>query len=218
MSAGADFATLAGRADARLDQLALSIAAEFRAVDADAALAELDDLGRMLGAERADSPREEIDACRRVLADREGFLGEADDYDAPENSMLDLVLARRSGLPILLSVVYAEVARRAGMDVQGVGLPGHFVVAHFGAVPPLLFDPFNGGRDVEHAPDPSVVRPWRAHETALRMLNNLVGSYRRRGDLTLAIRAARLRLALPVGPALRADLEVDLRRLEATLN
>ena len=46
--------------------------------------------------------------------------------------MLDLVLARRTGLPILLSVVYVEAARRAGIRLSGVGLPGHFVVGHFG--------------------------------------------------------------------------------------
>ena len=59
--------------------------------------------------------------------------------------MLDLVLTRRRGLPILLSVVYVEVARRAGIQIAGVGLPGHFVVGHFGTDPPVLLDPFAGG-------------------------------------------------------------------------
>ena len=66
-------------------------------------------------------------------------------YDHPDNSMLDLVLTRRRGLPILLSVVYVEVARRAGIELAGVGLPGHFVVGHFGAEPAALLDPFAGG-------------------------------------------------------------------------
>ena len=52
-------------------------------------------------------------------------------------------------LPILLSVVYAEVARRAGVRISGVGLPGHFVVGHFGTLPPLLLDPFNSGTSID---------------------------------------------------------------------
>ena len=62
------------------------------------------------------------------------------------------------------------------------------------------------------------VRPWGAHETALRMLNNLVGSYERRGDLKRAIRAAELRLLLPAAPALRSELELGLKGIRARLN
>ena len=62
--------------------------------------------------------------------------------------MLDVVLTKHTGLPILLSVVYIEVARRADIPIGGVGLPGHFVVAHFGAHPPLLLDPFERGAPI----------------------------------------------------------------------
>lgn len=212
------FETIAARPEARLDHLALALAAEFRPVDADAALAELDDLGRMLGVERAGSAAEEAAACRRVLGDREGFAGDHENYDSPDNSMLDLVLARRTGLPILLSAVYVEVARRAGIDVRGIGLPGHFAVGHFGVSPPIVLDPFNRGRELAVDDAGDALRAWGAHETALRMLNNLVGSYRRRGDVANAIRAARLRLVLPLGPDLARALELEARRLEATLN
>ena len=86
--------------------------------------------------------------------------------------MLDLVLARRRGLPILLSVVYIEVARRAGIELAGVGLPGHFVVGHFGTYPRLLLDPFAGGVQVKTDVAPDQVRPWRADEVAMRMLTS----------------------------------------------
>ena len=132
--------------------------------------------------------------------------------------MLDLVLARRTGLPILLSVVYVEAARRAGIPLAGVGLPGHFVVGHFGEDPPVLLDPFSRGRIVTAEVRSSDVRPWKPHETALRMLNNLVGSFRARGDLGSAIRAAELRLALPVDDAGREVLTAELRGLQARLN
>ena len=132
--------------------------------------------------------------------------------------MLDRVLERRRGLPILLSVVYVEVARRAGVPLAGVGLPGHYVVGHFGAPEPLLLDPFGGGVRITPDAPASLVRPWTPHETAMRMLNNLVPSYRRRGDLAGAIRAAELRLALPAAEALRDTLATELRTLQARLN
>ena len=132
--------------------------------------------------------------------------------------MLDLVLARRVGLPILLSAVYVEVAQRAGVALAGVGLPGHFVVGHFGSDPPLLLDPYGGGERIRPEVDPVYVRPWGAHETALRMLNNLVGSYERRGDLARAIRAAELRVLLPLSSSSRVEFELALKRVRARLN
>jgi regulator of sirC expression with transglutaminase-like and TPR domain len=131
--------------------------------------------------------------------------------------MLDRVLDRRSGQPITLSIVWIAVARRAGFALEGVGLPGHYVVGHFGADPPLLIDPFGGGVLVEGEPQASLVRPWTPRETVLRMLNNLVRSYVERGDLTRALHAAGLRIALAHGPE-REEYAAELTRLEARLN
>ena len=156
-----------------------------------------------------------------MLGERHGFLGDRDRYDHPENSMLDRVLARRRGLPILLSVVYIETARRAGIPLAGVGLPGHYLVGHFGADPPLLLDPFSGGlpaRGLATDVAPDALRPWSNHETALRILNNLVATYTARADFPHAIRAAELRLALPVAAPARAALGAELRSLRANLN
>jgi regulator of sirC expression with transglutaminase-like and TPR domain len=212
------FEELAARADPPLDALSLALAAEFRAVDAPAALAALDELGAEVRARpgAAGGPAEQARACAAVLGVLHGFAGDREDYDHPDNSMLDAVLRRRRGLPILLSVLYAEVARRAGIALAGVGLPGHYVVGHFGTDPPVLLDPFNGGIVIEAEGD--AVRPWSAHETALRMLNNLVGSYERRGDLARSLRAAEMRLLLPVEPALRDALRTELRAMQARLN
>jgi len=212
------FAELAAEPDPRLDLLALALAAEFRDVDARQALAKLDVLGAELAEAGATTPEEETRACSALLGEKHGFTGDRERYDHPENSMLDVVLSRRRGLPILLSVVYVEAARRAGIALAGVGLPGHFVVGHFGAAPPLLLDPFAGGVPLVPAvPDP-LVRPWGAAEIAMRMLTNLVAAYGRRGDLALAIRAAELRLALPAEPGLRATLEAEARALRSRLN
>lgn len=171
-----------------------------------------------LAASGAASPAEEADACRLVLGEQEGFTGDREEYDDPANSMLDLVLERRTGLPIALAVVYVEVARRAGIALAGVGLPGHFVVAHVGASPPIVLDPFGDGRVVTEEVKAAHVRPWSSHEIGLRMLTNLVRSYVVRGDLGRAIRAAELRLALPVDDAGRESLVGELRGLRARLN
>jgi regulator of sirC expression with transglutaminase-like and TPR domain len=215
------FAALARRPDARLDELALAMAAEFGAVDAAAALETLDALGAELAeivAATDRTPAAEARACAELLGARHGYAGDREHYDDPDNSMLDRVLRRRRGLPILLSVVYVEVARRAGVALAGVGLPGHFVAGHFGAAPPLLLDPFSGGAPVagEHAGP--YVRPWSPHEIAMRMLNNLVGSYQRRGDVGAAIRAGELRVALPAEEALADALRTELRTMQARLN
>jgi regulator of sirC expression with transglutaminase-like and TPR domain len=221
VSALPSFADLAVAPEAPMDLLALALAQEFRDVDAGGALGELDALGAELlssAAETGGDPVEVARACGQLLGDRHGFDGDRENYDDPANSMLDSVLATRRGLPILLSVVYIEVARRADIPIGGVGLPGHFVVAHFGADPPVLLDPFERGRIFSADVGEDIVRPWRPHEIAMRMLNNLVGSYNRRANLTAALRAAAMRLSLPADEAMKATLQAELRALQARLN
>ena len=221
MPAMPSFAQLAASPEPPLDALALALASEFRQVDHVAAMEALDTLGAELAAGLAltdGTPPAQARACADLLGTVHGFAGDTQDYDHPDNSMLDLVLGRRRGLPILLSVVYVEVGRRAGVPLAGVGLPGHFVVGHFGGAPPILLDPFAGGAAVEDVPAPGLVRPWRPAEIAMRMLNNLFSAFQRRSDLSNAIRAARMRLALPAEQSLRDTLRADLISVEARLN
>jgi regulator of sirC expression with transglutaminase-like and TPR domain len=215
------FAEVAVDPDATLDVLALALAAEFRDVDAADAMARLDVLGAELAraAEQAHrTPAAQALVCGQIIGAAHGFVGDREHYDDPDNSMLDLVLMRRRGLPILLSVVYVEAARRASIAIAGVGLPGHFVVGHFGADPPVLLDPFAGGRRVETDAPRHLVRPWRADEIVMRMLNNLVAAYDRRGDIGAAIHAAGLRLALPARASQRDVLQAELHAIRARLN
>jgi regulator of sirC expression with transglutaminase-like and TPR domain len=215
------FAEVAVDAAATLDVLVLALAAEFRDVDAADALARLDILGvevaRAAG-QTSRTPQAQALACGQVIGAAHGFVGDREHYDDPANSMLDLVLTRRRGLPILLSVVYVEAARRAAIPIAGVGLPGHFVVGHFGTDPPVLLDPFAGGARVETDAPRDFVRPWRADEIAMRMLNNLVAAYDRRGNIGAAIHAARLRLALPARASQRDVLQAELQAIQARLN
>ncbi len=217
------FAEVAINPDATLDVVALALAAEFRATDADGAIATLDALGAEVAraaAQTPGTPEALAIACAQTLGVAHGFVGDREQYDDPRNSMLDVVLSRRRGLPILLSIVYIEAARRAGIVLDGVGLSGHFVVGHFGTEPPVLLDPFAGGAPVASrlVGDHTRPRPWHAHEIAMRMLNNLVAAYNRRGDLGAAIHAATLRLALPADAAHREQLQGELRAMQARLN
>ncbi|MGE5413201.1 MAG: DUF2203 family protein [Syntrophomonadaceae bacterium] len=85
-----------------------------------------------------------LEALRSVLFDEEEFGGDRETYDDPSNSSVARVLARRRGMPITLSIVTIEVGRRAGLALEGIGLPGHFVVGG----PELggrYLDPFDGG-------------------------------------------------------------------------
>jgi regulator of sirC expression with transglutaminase-like and TPR domain len=216
----ASFDDLASDPNPPLDAFALALAAELGEVAWREAGERLDRLGREVLdclSDRPRAPHREAAACRVVLGERHGFLGNTSDYGDPRNSMLDRVLARGTGLPITLSILWIAVARRAGFVLDGVGLPGHYVVGHFGADPPLLLDPFRGGVVLELEPDPAFVRPWTPHETVLRMLNNLVRSYVERGDLTRALHAANMRLPLSDGPE-REEYAAELTRLEARLN
>jgi regulator of sirC expression with transglutaminase-like and TPR domain len=204
-----------------MDVLALSMAAEFREVNAGASLGILDVLGEDLAHAVAGTRQRPLAvslACGQLLGRDHGFVGDRERYHHPDNSMLDIVLSRRRGLPILLSVVYIEVARRADIALAGVGLPGHFVVGHFGSSPPVLLDPFNAGAHIDAPVPESTLRPWHPHEIAIRMLNNLVVAYERRGDLGRAIRAAQLRLMLPTSDSLRNIMSAELRALQSRLN
>ncbi|MGZ6557848.1 MAG: hypothetical protein ACXVEY_13525, partial [Actinomycetota bacterium] len=84
--------------------------------------------------------------------------------------------------------------------------------------PPVLLDPFAGGVQVKTDVAQDHVRPWHAHEVVMRMLNNLVMAYHRRGDLGTAIHAATLRLVLSADASHRDILQGELRAMQARLN
>jgi regulator of sirC expression with transglutaminase-like and TPR domain len=129
----------------------LQIAAEeHEDMDALAQIARVETIGQEAAARVAplDNPFARLDALRVFLFDDLGFKGNVDQYDDPRNSYLDDVLERKLGIPLTLSILVIEIARRAGMPAEGVGLPGHFIVRveEFGRS--LLIDPFHGGHIV----------------------------------------------------------------------
>ena len=104
-----------------LDQTLLSVAAHDHDLDDTVWLGRLDELS-------ADVKEPTLEALRTHLFDVEGFTGDTEDYHAPENSFLDSVIDRRLGMPITLAAVTIEVGRRAGVLLDGIGMPGHFLV------------------------------------------------------------------------------------------
>jgi len=106
-----------------------------------------------------------IARINHVLFDREKFRGNREQYHDPDNSFLNRVFDRKTGIPITLSLIYIEVAGRLGLDVRGIGLPGHFIAALYHSGGMIYIDPFNRGeiRSVEDCLE--IVRTY-AGETA----------------------------------------------------
>lgn len=145
-----EFEAMVRRPDAEIDLAAayLMVAEdEYPLLDIASYLRRLDRMGEevrdLVGAER--HPSTVAVALVRYLFRDLGFEGAADEYFDPRASYLNEVMDRRKGIPISLSIVYMEVARRAGFQVDGVGLPGHFIVKHPQPGGDLFVDPFNRG-------------------------------------------------------------------------
>jgi regulator of sirC expression with transglutaminase-like and TPR domain len=134
---------------------ALAIArVEYPALDPEPYLQRIERMGEMavgrlqrgVDARRRDKALQ-ISTLNAYLYEELGFSGNRDHYDDPRNSFLNEVLDRRTGIPISLAVIYLEVARRAGVRIEGVNFPGHFLVrlpASAGS-DDLIVDPFHGG-------------------------------------------------------------------------
>jgi len=200
------------RPDRELDlaEAALLVAAEeYPQLDVRSYLVRLDEMGVALRARLEEEPRPEraIMALNRYLFQEQGFHGNVDNYYDARNSYLNEVIDRRTGIPITLSTVFMEVARRAGIEVEGVGLPGHFVVRVLLPSRPILVDPFHAGtllteKDCQERLDrifngkvklePKMLRPCRRRDMLERILRNLKAIYLRDQDKDRALRVVDL--------------------------
>ena len=159
------FTSAALSPDPDLAVAALMIARiEYPALDAGPYLEQLDSIGTEARRRVADAPATAADAPPDVDPDRYAqvmalngylfgemrFVGNEMHYEDPRNSFLNQVLERRTGIPITLALIYMEVARRAGLPVEGVNFPGHFLLrcpARRGLpdAEDLIIDAFHGG-------------------------------------------------------------------------
>jgi regulator of sirC expression with transglutaminase-like and TPR domain len=142
---------------------------------------------------RSDDSLETLAIINEVLFGDEGFRGNVSDYYDPKNSFFNDVLDRKLGIPITLSVLYIEVARRAGVPVFGVGMPGHFLLKFYEIDGRELFlDAYNSGRLLSPEDcqeklteiyngqiplDAKFLTPVGKRQILTRMLNNLRSIY-----------------------------------------
>jgi len=219
-----EFSRLAASPDRDLATPALMIARlECAELDPAPYLQQLDAMGsaareRLLASgclQDARTSETAVDVLNAYLFDEEGFTGNRERYDDPSNSFLNEVLERRTGIPITLALVYMEVARRAGIQIEGVNFPGHFLMrypplSHDGALD-LILDPFHrGARLSEHdcrrllerhvgeeaAFDPALLAPATKPQMLTRMLLNLKRVYVRLHSFPQARNVTELLLAV----------------------
>lgn len=190
--------------DIPLDRALLAIAMEeYPKINERHYLGALDDLAdRAL--ERAESTGRHQHAIVQTLFSEAKFRGNGENYYDPKNSLLNVVIDRRVGIPITLSIVYIEVARRTGSRAMGIGFPGHFLVQHEVDGHKLLIDPFDRGSvldigDCERilhglSSAPQELEPWMLAPSSpraivARVLTNLKNAYLLERDFIGAVKA-----------------------------
>jgi regulator of sirC expression with transglutaminase-like and TPR domain len=214
------FAAAVNRSDGTVDLAtsALLIARlEYPALEPKPYLRRLDDMARTIHSrldEGAD-PQTRLAALCVYLFEEEGFRGNNEEYYDPRNSFLNDVLDRRVGIPITLSTVFIEVGQRTGLEVSGVGLPGHFIVRVHDDQGDVLVDPFHGGAlltedDCQKRLDrisggkmklrAQHLAPCSRRQMLARMLSNLKGIYVKSGDHLRAIGVMDLLLSVTADP------------------
>jgi regulator of sirC expression with transglutaminase-like and TPR domain len=226
------FASVALSPDPDLAVAALMIARiEYPTLDASVYLERLDELGRNAASRVATAtrinqewaaqpgPLASVVALNQYLFSEEGFVGNQMQYEDPRNSFLNEVLDRRTGIPITLALVYMEVARRAGVLVEGINFPGHFLVRapaprdHLDDSSDLIIDAFHGGALLSEDACRELLRRHAAEGTVdtsrltqatkpqilVRMLTNLKRTYMKMRSFPQARDVTHLLLA--VNPA-----------------
>jgi hypothetical protein len=197
--------------------LALALAAELYGVEAVLALSELDALGDGMAAARGRSPAEQLAECGRETAARIAARvrpGEVDDL------RLDRVLAQGLGDPVCWAIACVAGAERAGIPLGIVAdEDAHVLVAHRELAVRLVVEPQAPDAPIAAARLPAGDLTWRCgHETALMLLDRMVARATRAGRLDDAVRAADLRLALPLDDTTLDRLRAERDRLGARLN
>ena len=220
--AGLEFAEYVKRCDAlgthpRLDRSCLLVSAVFEPhVDVARSLRVLDALAA--DAERAAAGATDSYAMAGAVLDAVfesgGFDGNSARYHERGNSLLSTVLERRTGIPITLSIVVIEVARRIGLRLDGIGLPGHFVVRFPDATSRLFIDAFDKGRIIDATQCVDIVdrhtggrvtwsdrflEPVAPRAIIKRVLANLKNVLSHAKDYASALTAIELQLALDPG-------------------
>jgi regulator of sirC expression with transglutaminase-like and TPR domain len=200
-----------------LIEAALCVAAEeYPDLDVDRECARV----RLISAEGArrvhevSNPFARLDGLRAYMFEELGFRGNLEDYNDPRNSFLNEVLDRRLGVPLTLCLLFIDLARAAGFDARGIGLPGHFVTSVSFGGRTILVDAFHSGSvitrdDCRQLVARSTGRGWLFREDYLngateqamlsRLLMNLKYAYLGRSDHARALNVVERLLLLSPG-------------------
>jgi regulator of sirC expression with transglutaminase-like and TPR domain len=183
-----------------LDRAALELAGiEYPALNPLASLRELDRIAFAIADRAADLSDGEcfVETANRYLFGELGFRGDTTDYYRADNSCLNKVLENRTGIPLTLSVVYMEVARRLAKPVSGIGLPGHFVVRYEDEKYSVFIDPYHGGKLLDESGcaqlaqtdnlTPDLLAAVDRRYVVMRMINNLRQVYFSRRQAAKAV-------------------------------
>lgn len=230
-----EFRRAVDRADDQIDlgRAALTMAAcDCSGLDVERYVAEIERIASAVRKRLADQAGiyRMIAVLNYVFFKELGFRGNRENYFDPRNSFLNEVLDRKLGIPISLSVLYIEVARRIGLDLKGVGFPGHFLVKAPAGEDEIIIDPFNGGEIKSRESLDELLsglyggqiglRPEFLHavtrkQILARMLANLKAIYWNQGDLakTLSV-MERLLIVEPGLPEHVRDRGVIYLKLE----
>ncbi len=184
---------------------ALSIALiEYPDLDLDQEMGEISSLidGSKIHIGSTDDIGVTLRSINEYLFDKLGFKGNKDDYYNPRNSLLNEVIKRKTGLPITISSIYLGIAWSIGLDLYGIGFPGHFIVGYRVNQVNRYLDPFNSGRELNEKSlqkildeiyqgrvilNESFLQPLSKRMILVRMLNNLRGIYLENKELLKAL-------------------------------
>lgn len=149
-----------------------------------------------------------VSMLNEYMFDGLGFTGDNDDYYNPKNNFLNVVLDKKSGIPITLSIIYIQLANYIGLDLRPVGFPSHFLVKYSEE---LILDPFNRGRlltieglqeildrnygdSVEFSPD--FLNEITPEQILIRICRNLKNSYTQSFNYTMALHCINMTLGI----------------------
>lgn len=185
-----EFEAMVGQPDGEIDLAAATLLVareEYPSLDVARYLRRLDRMAAevrdRIGAER--HPLTVAAGLSRYLFAELGFTGAEEEYFDPRASYLNDVLDRLKGIPLSLSVIYMEVARRAGFEVLGVGLPGHFIVKHPHPGGEVFVDPYNGG--VVLSPEDCAAKVEQIYGGAVVFQPFMLGAVTKRQILSRAV-------------------------------
>lgn len=140
------------------------------------------------GPDHGTSVVERLEALNKTILDQHGYQGDNLTYDDLQNANLMRVIDRRRGLPVALAILYMHAARAQAWQIEGLNFPGHFLLRLETAGERCIFDPFNGGRQLETAElrlmiksligeeaelDPAFTASVGSRQVLLRLQNNI---------------------------------------------